>query len=213
MTIYSSDVKINDIYNCRKVIKLYRYKDRACCDTQCIHCGKVLHNVHASSLDNLKYNSCMCRSMKYPERNKKLYSIFHNIKYRCENPNCHEYHNYGAKGIKMCKEWREDYMAFERWALLNGYSDGLTIDRIDVDGDYCPENCEWVTLSENVRRSNISRDRKKYIYYYIDENGNKIYFDNASKLAKELNLKAHKIIHASHSNLIYENIQFGIEER
>lgn len=208
----SSNVKIGDIYNCRKIINIYRHKNRICCDTQCIYCGKIHNNVHASSLDNLKYNSCICRILKYPKRNKKLYSIYFNIKYRCKNPNCPEYHNYGGKGIKMCKEWEENYAIFEQWAYKNGYCDGLTIDRIDTNGNYCPENCEWVTLSENVRRSNRSRNRNKYIYYYIDENNNKVYFNNAAKLAKEMHLKAYKIIHAAHSYSLYNNIKFGIEK-
>ena len=66
---------------------------------------------------------------------------------RCNNPNTKEYHRYGGKGIKVCGEWN-DYFVFRDWAYQNGYADNLTIDRMDNNGDYCPENCKWSTLVE-----------------------------------------------------------------
>lgn len=71
------------------------------------------------------------------------------MKERCYNPNSKSYHRYGGRGIKVCDEWLNDHDAFVQWALENGYSDGLAIDRIDNNGDYCPENCRFVTLKKN----------------------------------------------------------------
>ena len=72
------------------------------------------------------------------------------MKGRCENPNRPNYKNYGGRGIKVCEEWHEA-SNFIRWALNNGYKRGLQLHRIDNDGDYCPENCRFVTPKENSR--------------------------------------------------------------
>jgi hypothetical protein len=70
------------------------------------------------------------------------------MKQRCANPNNQKYKDYGGRGIKVCEEWLHDFQSFYDWAIANGYADGLSIDRIDVNGNYCPENCRWVTMME-----------------------------------------------------------------
>ena len=82
-------------------------------------------------------------------RKCKLYRTWVNIRNRCNNPNASDYKYYGGKGIKVCKEW-DTFNAFEKWAKNNGQDDSLTIDRIDSNGDYCPENCQWISLAENI---------------------------------------------------------------
>lgn len=86
-----------------------------------------------------------------------LYSRYHKIKERCYNPNSKSYKRYGGRGIKMCDEWLNDYKSFETWAIANGYAPEFAIDRIDNDGDYSPENCRFVTLSENNQNRCSSR--------------------------------------------------------
>lgn len=89
----------------------------------------------------------------------KLYAIYYGMLQRCYNPNSQRYVYYGSSGISVCAEWREDFMKFYNWAINNGWKDGLSIDRLDSSEDYCPENCEWVSVSENSRRMNESRIR------------------------------------------------------
>ena len=88
---------------------------------------------------------------KYNWSNERIGSIFNGIKDRCYNKNNKSYKWYGEKGVKVCKEWIDNPKLFENWALSNGYKDNLTIDRIDENKDYCPENCRWVPNSDNAK--------------------------------------------------------------
>ena len=85
-----------------------------------------------------------------------LYDVWNGIKKRCFRKNNKDYHNYGGRGITVCDEWVSNYMTFRNWAIENGYSKGLSIDRIDNNGNYEPSNCKWSTPKQQSinRRTN-----------------------------------------------------------
>lgn len=84
-------------------------------------------------------------------RKTRLYRIWDGMKARCTRPSHKSYKNYGSRGITICAEWLNDFGAFQKWALAHGYQDDLTIDRIDNDKGYSPDNCRWVTMADQSR--------------------------------------------------------------
>lgn len=85
---------------------------------------------------------------KHGGKGTRLYSIWANMKTRCSNPKHMHFDRYGARGITVCDEWKNDFLKFYDWAMSHGYEDHLTIDRIDNDGNYEPSNCRWVSVKQ-----------------------------------------------------------------
>lgn len=132
-----------------------RYSDGGIMWTCQCSCGNFI-NVKTSNLTSGHTKSCGCLLKKHGESNCLLYYIWRNMKNRCNNANNQEFHNYGARGITVCQEWMDSYEVFREWAMQNGYGEGLSIDRIDVNGNYEPSNCRWVSMKaqQNNRRNN-----------------------------------------------------------
>lgn len=112
--------------------------------------------VAAHQLVSGKTQSCGCKkyeskNVKHGKRHTRIYNIWSNIKARCTNPNEKAYPYYGRKGITICDEWRNDFMSFYNWSMEHGYNDELTIDRINNQKGYQPDNCRWITFLEQQR--------------------------------------------------------------
>lgn len=142
-------VAVEDVGRNKYKYRLWRCK----CD-----CGNEII-VTTNLLQRGKTKSCGCykidKATTHGQSKTRLYGIWCKMLSRCTNKKLWNYKNYGGRGITICTEW-QSFEPFYKWAMANGYRDDLTLDRKDNDGDYCPENCRWVTQKEqqNNKRSN-----------------------------------------------------------
>lgn len=130
---------------------------------QC-ECGTI-KIIEAYGLRKGQSKSCGCsKGENHGLYKSKIYGVWCSLKNRCLVETATPYKNYGGRGIKVCNDWINSFLSFYKWAIQNGYKDGLTIDRIDVNGDYCPENCRWITNKEQQRNK-----RNNHLVYYRGE--------------------------------------------
>lgn len=126
-------------------------------------CGKITI-VPSNHLKSGHTRSCGCLQREKVKESatthglskEKLHNIWMSMISRCENISNSSYRNYGARGVTVCQEWKSDFMTFYTWAIINGYREGLSIERKDVNGNYEPDNCTWATYKEqqNNKRNN-----------------------------------------------------------
>jgi hypothetical protein len=114
-----------------KIIRAFAVKNEMIKSCGCMQ--KILHNKAIS---------------KHGESQTLLYARYNDMIQRCYNLKKHRYDCYGGRGIKVFEEWKKDFLAFKAWAIKNNYKDGLSLERIDVNGDYCPNNCKWIPLAD-----------------------------------------------------------------
>lgn len=182
--------------------RVYRCK----CD-----CGNII-DVRKDMLKSGNTKSCGClqretasiigkNKVKHGKCGTRLYKIYRHIINRCYNKNDISYSNWGERGVIMCDEWKNDFMTFYEWAINNGYQDNLTIDRINVNGNYEPCNCRWTTpkTQANNRRSNV----------HLTYNGKT---QTIKQWAEELNCNYTTILARYHAGWSVKEILFGKEK-
>ena len=122
----------------------------------CPYCQKEVVR-QLSNGKSAKSCGCIPKNYKHGEINTKLYGVWRGMKQRVLNPKCKDYKDYGGRDISICHAWQDDYIAFKTWSLNNGYTEGLTIDRKDNNGNYEPSNCQFVTSTENNRNQSTTK--------------------------------------------------------
>ena len=177
-----SDKNYNTLWLCKcecgneKVVARYRLING---NTSSCGCAKKIHFSNLNKIHGLS--------------NTKIYYAWRSMKHRCLNPNNDNYLNYGSRGITICDEWLADFMNFYNWSMSNGYKEGLSIDRIDVNGNYEPSNCRWITPKEQSRNTR----RNHYITY-----NNETYC--ISEWAEKLSIDYYKLKNMLHKTNDFE---------
>lgn len=144
-------------------------------------CGNDTYKT-TQELRSGQVNSCGCYRREHTSEFAKthglsktrLYKVYESMKARCYRPTVKYYYNYGGRGIKVCDEWLESFENFKAWADKSGYASNLTIERIDNNGNYCPENCTWITKQE--------QDRNKRTNHYVIYKGQRMLLMELSRL-------------------------------
>jgi hypothetical protein len=198
-------IKSGDKFGRLVVLKEIKQKNKSRYFLCKCDCGKTTERCIKALIKN-SISSCGCyqnefnikprykqRSDNYPYLKSRLYSIWTDIKKRCNNTNTRAYKWYGAKGVKVCETWENDFINFMNWSIKNNYSDELTIDRINSNGNYSPDNCRWVSMlvQNNNKSSNrlIEFENQQYTMSQLSRLLGVKYTTLVSKLNKGLTVK------------------------
>lgn len=164
LTVLSLHHKVQHYRNGRPNGNMYYYTCMCDCGNITIVSSSFLKSGKVKSCGCLKIEKCKDSKNKHKThgmRNSRLYKEWQSMKSRCTYTCVNGYDNYGGRGIGVCDEWNHSFENFMLWALANGYDDTLTLDRIDVNGNYEPKNCRWVSTKQQGR----NRRNNNFITY------------------------------------------------
>lgn len=164
-----------------------RWNVKCTCGTQKTVLGAELKRGDSKSCGCWGYKRVGDAARTHGKTHSRLYRVWCNIKGRCYKPSEASYPNYGGRGIIVCEEWKNDFQAFYDWAMANGYDENAprfqcTIDRIDNNGNYCPENCRWV--DRYVQANNVKKN------VFITYNGERL---TIAQFARKYNLSVNLV--------------------
>lgn len=174
------------------------WRCRCDCGNEIVRTGNAILQGHTKSCGCAKKCRHDVKKKKHGGSYDALYDVWVQMRRRCHNPKSSAYSYYGGRGISVCEEWRDEgtgYISFRAWALQNGYTKGLTIERVDVNGNYCPENCKWIPKarqSDNTRRT-----------IWIEYNGEK---HNLKQWSRILGMSDETIRYRYHRGLPVEEV-------
>ena len=140
--------------------KRTRWVCRCECGSEVVVEAYSLKTGHTQSCGCFQREATSAANRTHGKRKTRLYRIWVCMKTRCYQKSYHAYRHYGGRGITVCDEWLNNFQGFYDWANANGYSDELSIDRIDVNGCYSPQNCRWVTMAEQNKNKRAENGYK-----------------------------------------------------
>ena len=149
---------------------------------KCLKCGAISDKRSGDVKSGKAKCKCVAKRQEHKQGRTHLYNVWCLMLRRTTKPHSQDYKYYGGRGITVCDEWSRDFMKFHDWAYSNGYVEGLTLDRIDVNGNYCPENCQWAT-----RKTQANNTRTNH---YLTLNGKT---QSMKRWSEELGLSYHTL--------------------
>jgi hypothetical protein len=176
-------ISFHDVQIVQHTSRINRYSMWECqcdCGNTCVVKGDYLKSGRTKSCGCLLEETRHEVRKTHNQSKTRLYRVYNGIKNRCYNKNEPSYPHYGGRGIKICDEWTSDFTTFREWAITHGYDESLpssqcTIERIDVNGDYSPENCRWASLRE--------QGWNKRNTHYVEYGGKRVSVAEASELS------------------------------